>query len=61
MKQTYTLKSEYFVVLSTEKDNTITRDSFCTRTAAELFRNEVLMKREDIKEIEILELLSQSY
>ena len=57
----YIFKSEFFVVLTTSKDNQITRDTFNTRTAAELFRNEVVMKRDDVKEIEILELLSQTY
>ncbi len=57
----YTFKSEFFVVLSTDNNGTVTRDTFNTRTAAELFRNEVVMKRDDIKQIEVLELLSQSY
>jgi hypothetical protein len=61
MKQSYTFKSDYFIVLSTEKDGTITRDSFYNRTGAELFRDEVLMKRDDIKRIEILELLSRTH
>ena len=61
MKHSYTFKSEFFVVLSTDNDGTVTRDTFNTRTAAELFRNEVVYKRDDIEQIEILELLSQAY
>ena len=61
MKYSYPFKSEFFVVLSTEKDGSITRDTFSNLELAELFRDEVLMKNEDIKHIEILELLAQSY
>jgi len=61
MKYSYTFKSEFFVVLSTEKDGSITRDTFSNRELAELFRDEVLMKNDDIQQIEILELLAQSY
>lgn len=61
MEHTYTFKSEFFVVLVTDNDGTVTRDTFTTRTSAELFRNEVVFKRDDIEQIEVLELLSQSY
>ena len=57
----YTFKSEFFVVLSTDNNGTVNRDTFNTRTEAELFRDEVVMKRNNIKQIEILELLSQTY
>ena len=61
MKHSYTFKSEFFVVLSTDSDGTVTRDTFNTREAAELFRDEVVYKRDDVDMIEVLELLSQAY
>ena len=61
MKHSYTFKSEFFVVLSTDSDGTVTRDTFNSFDSAELFRNEVVYKRDDIEQIEILELLSQAY
>lgn len=58
MKQSYKFKSEFFLVFITDNNGDVTRDTFSARESAELFSNEVLCKRDDIKQIDILELLS---
>lgn len=56
--ETNNYKSEVFVTLGTYSDGRTIRDSFINREMAKLYRDEVLMKQDNIKEVEILELLS---
>ncbi len=56
--QIHNYKSEFFVTIGTYRDGRTIRDSFINREMAKLYRDEVLMKQDNIKEVEILELLS---
>jgi hypothetical protein len=51
-------KSEFFRTVATYKDGNTMKDSFINLEMAKMYRDEVLMKQDNIKEVEIMELLS---
>jgi hypothetical protein len=51
-------KSEFFKTVATYRDGNTMTDSFINLEMAKLYRDEVLMKQDNIKEVEIMELLS---
>lgn len=57
----YTFKNEFFRVLYTNKDGETTQETFGSLESAKLFRDEVILKNPDNKEVEILELISTTY
>ena len=56
--QIHNYKSEFFVTIGTYRDGRTIRDSFASRENAMEYRDEVLMKQDNIKYVEIMELLS---
>ncbi len=46
------------MTIATYKDGNTMRDGFINPEMARMYRDEVLMKQDNIKEVEILELLS---
>jgi len=56
--QKYTYKSEFFRTIATYKDGNTSTDTFTSLEMAMLYRDEVLMKQDNIKEVEISELIS---
>lgn len=51
-------KLDIFVTVGYYKDGKTIRDGFINLEMAKLYRDEVLMKQDNIKEVEIMELLS---
>lgn len=52
-------KTVFFTTIATYKDGRAVEDSFTTLHNAKLYRDEVLMKEDGIKEVEVVERLQK--